>query len=48
MDTLSFLWVLVAFVSGGSVGVLVMALMCMAGGLPDQAQHVPSLKEHCW
>ena len=37
MDTLSFFWVFVAFVGGGSIGVLAMALMCMAGGLPNPA-----------
>ena len=29
-------WVLAAFVAGGSGGILVMALMCFAGGLPEQ------------
>ena len=32
----SFWWVLVAFVGGGCAGVLVMALMCFAGGRPEQ------------
>ena len=33
----SFWWVLAAFIGGGCAGVLVMALMCFAGGLPEQA-----------
>jgi hypothetical protein len=32
----SFWWVLAAFVAGGCGGILVMALMCMAGRLPEQ------------
>jgi hypothetical protein len=32
----SFWWVLAAFIGGGCAGVLVMALMCFAGGLPEQ------------
>ena len=34
---ISFWWVLAAFIGGGSAGVLVMALMCFARGLPEQA-----------
>jgi hypothetical protein len=33
----SFWWLLAAFIGGGCAGVLVMALMCFAGGLPKQA-----------
>jgi hypothetical protein len=29
-------WVLAAFIGGGCAGVLVMALMCFAGGLPEK------------
>jgi hypothetical protein len=32
----SFWWVWAAFIGGGCAGVLVMALMCFAGGLPEQ------------
>jgi hypothetical protein len=32
----SFWWVLAAFIGGGCAGVLVMALMCFAGGLPEE------------
>ncbi len=33
----SMWWVLVAFFGGGCAGVFVMALMYMAGGLPEQS-----------
>jgi hypothetical protein len=33
---ISFWWVLSAFIGGGCAGVLVMALMRFAGGLPEQ------------
>ncbi|HWZ74781.1 MAG TPA: hypothetical protein VN326_25265 [Casimicrobiaceae bacterium] len=33
----SALWLLVAFVGGGCAGILVMALMRMAGDLPEQS-----------
>jgi hypothetical protein len=39
----TFWWVLAGFIVGGSAGVLVMALMCMAGGLPRQSARVPEL-----
>jgi len=39
----AFWWVLAAFIGGGCAGVLVMALMCMASGLPRQSAHVPDL-----
>jgi hypothetical protein len=32
----SIWWVLAAFIGGGCAGVLVMALMCFVGGLPEQ------------
>ena len=38
-------WVLVAFWAGGCGGVLVMALMQMAGGLPKQLALASDLKE---
>jgi hypothetical protein len=38
-------WVLVAFWAGGCAGVLVMALMHMARGLPKQSVPASSLKE---
>jgi RsiW-degrading membrane proteinase PrsW (M82 family) len=37
----SALWVLVAFVLGGFLGLLVMALMYMSAGLPKQSSYVP-------
>ena len=40
---LSAWWVIVGFLAGGCAGVLVMALMQMAGGLPEQSTHVPEL-----
>jgi purine-cytosine permease-like protein len=43
-----FWWVLAAFVGGSCIGVLVMALMCMAGGLPRQSTHVPHVKALNW
>ena len=33
----SMWWVIVAFMGGGCAGVLLMALMVMAGGLPEQS-----------
>jgi hypothetical protein len=44
MDSVSMWWLLAAFIGGGSAGMFVMALMCMAGGLPRHAQHLPNLK----
>ena len=35
-------WLLVAFIGGGSAGILVMALMRLAGGLPEQSDMCPS------
>jgi hypothetical protein len=34
---ISYWWALVAFIVGGSAGILVMALMCMTGGLAEQS-----------
>jgi hypothetical protein len=45
---LSIWWVIVAFVIGGFAGVLVMALMHMAGGLPKQLPHAPDLNGVPW
>jgi hypothetical protein len=44
----TFLWIVVAFVVGGCAGVLVTALMWMAGGLPRQSAHPPQLKGSYW
>ena len=35
-------WLLVAFIGGGSAGILVMALMRLAGDLPEQSDMCPS------
>ena len=35
-------WLLIAFVGGGCAGILVMALMHMAGDLPEQSGDCPS------
>ena len=34
-------WLLVVFVGGGSAGILLMALMQLAGGLPEQSDKYP-------
>jgi uncharacterized membrane protein YfcA len=44
----SFWWVLGAFIGGGCAGVLVMALMHLAGNLPEQAAHAPDLNGMPW
>jgi hypothetical protein len=44
----SFWWALAAFIGGGCAGVLVMTLMQMAGGLPEQSVHAPDLNELPW
>jgi hypothetical protein len=44
----SFWWVVVAFIGGGCAGVLVMSLMQMAGGLPEQSAHAPDLNALPW
>ena len=41
----SIWWVLVAFWAGGCAGVLVMALMEMAGGSPEQSARRSDLNE---
>ena len=38
-EVFSVFWVLAAFVGGGLCGVLVMALMTLSGGLPEQPTH---------
>jgi purine-cytosine permease-like protein len=49
MGTMISFWaVFAAFIGGGCVGVLVMALMSMAGGLPRQSTHVPRIKALEW
>ena len=37
-------WLLAAYVGGGLSGVLLVALMLMSGGLPEQSQSIPDLK----
>ena len=44
----SFWWVLAAFIGGGSAGVLLMAVMHMAGALPEQSAHAPDLNGLPW
>jgi len=44
----SFWWVMAAFIAGGFGGVLVMALMCMAGGLPKPLERAPDLNGMPW
>jgi len=41
-------WVIAAFWAGGCAGVLVMALMHMSGGLPEQSAHAPDLNGLPW
>ena len=45
---LSIWWVMAAFLAGGFAGVLVMALMQVAGGLPKQSPHAPDLNGMSW
>ena len=45
---LSIWWVIAAFLAGGFGGVLVMALMHVAGGLPKQSVHAPDLNGVPW
>ena len=35
-------WLVVAFLGGEFIGILLMALMSMADGLPERAQHAPA------
>jgi hypothetical protein len=44
----SFWWVLMAFFGGGCAGILVMSLMQMAGGLPEQSALAPDLNGMPW
>jgi uncharacterized membrane protein YfcA len=44
----SFWWVLAAFIGGGCAGVMVMSLMYLAGGLPEQTAHTPDLNGVPW
>jgi hypothetical protein len=44
----SFWWVVAAFIGGGWVGVLLMALMHMAGSLPEQSSKTPDLNGMPW
>ena len=41
-------WVWAAVIGGGCAGVLVTALMRMAGGLPEQSAQVPDLNGLPW
>jgi hypothetical protein len=45
---LSIWWVIAAFLAGGSAGILVMALVQMAGDLPKQLAHAPDLNNMPW
>jgi hypothetical protein len=44
----SIWWLLVAFVGGGSLGVLLMALMQMSAGSPEQSHYAPDLNGTPW
>ena len=45
----SMWWLLVAFVGGGTAGILVVALMQVAGGAPEQStSYVPDLNGTPW
>ena len=44
----SLWWLLVAFVGGGFAGVLLMALMRMAGDLPEPSSKAPDLNGMPW
>ena len=44
----SFWWVVAAFIGGGWAGVLLMALMHMAGGLREQSPNAPDLNGMPW
>jgi hypothetical protein len=45
---LSIWWVIAAFLAGGCAGVLVMALVHVAGGLPEQLAQAPNLNDMPW
>jgi hypothetical protein len=44
----SIWWLLVAFIGGASIGVLLMALMQMSAGSPEQSQYAPDLRSAPW
>ena len=44
----SLWWVVAAFIGGGCAGLLVTALMHMAGGLPEPSVQVPDLSGTPW
>ena len=44
----SFWWVVAAFIAGGCAGALVMSLMQIAGGLPEQSAQAPDLSGLPW
>jgi hypothetical protein len=44
----SIWWVIVAFIGGGCLGILTIAMMRMSGGLPEQSQYVPDLNGTPW
>ena len=44
----SLWWVVAAFVGGGCAGILLMALMHMAGDIPEQSQTAPDLNGMPW
>ena len=39
-------WVLAALIGGGSLGMLIMALVCFSGGLPEQRIDTRDLGMH--
>jgi hypothetical protein len=41
-------WLFAAFLGGGCAGVLLVALMQMAGGMPEQSPHAPDLNGQPW
>lgn len=41
-------WVVAAFVGGGFAGVLLMALLHLAGGVSEQASSAPDLNRMPW
>jgi hypothetical protein len=44
----SFWWIVAAFIAGGFAGMLVIALMSMAGDVPKQSTEVPDLNATLW
>jgi hypothetical protein len=47
-EMVSTWWLLVAFVGGGLIGVLLIALMQIAGGRREPSQNVPDLGGRPW